>query len=145
MSAGLSVAVSPSQPPAAPGKSFAVVAQVALIALLWLGADILSRRFLPFVPSSLLGLGLALAGMACGMLRRDWLAAGADWLIGEMLLFFVPAVVAVVQYAEIIRSHGLAILIVILLSTICVMVCTAVAVDIAWRFQARNAQRKASQ
>ena len=140
MSAGLSVTVSPSPP----GQSFAVVAQVALIALLWLGADILSRRFLPFVPSSLLGLGLALAGMACGMLRRDWLAAGADWLIGEMLLFFVPAVVAIVQYAEIIRSHGLAILIVILLSTVCVMVCTAVAVDVAWRFQARNAQRRAS-
>lgn len=140
MSAGLSVTVSPSPP----GKSFAVVAQVALIALLWLGADTLSRRFLPFVPSSLLGLGLALAFMACGMLRRDWLAAGADWLIGEMLLFFVPAVVAIVQYAEIIRSHGLAILIVILLSTVCVMVSTAVAVDIAWRFQARNAQRKAA-
>ena len=140
MSAGLSVTVSPSPP----GKSFAVVAQVALIAVLWLGADILSRRFLPFVPSSLLGLGLALVFMACGMLRRDWLAAGADWLIGEMLLFFVPAVVAIVQYAEIIRSHGLAILIVILLSTVCVMVCTAVAVDVAWRFQARNAQRRAS-
>ena len=144
MSAGLSVSVSPAPRAAPPGKSFAVVAQVALIALLWLGADILSRRFLPFVPSSLLGLGLALAGMACGILRRNWLAAGADWLIGEMLLFFVPAVVAIVQYAEIIRSHGLAILIVILLSTVCVMVCTAVAVDVAWRFQARNAQRKAA-
>lgn len=144
MAAALSVTVLPTPPAAPPGKSFAVVAQVALIALLWLGADTLSRRFLPFVPSSLLGLGLALAGMACGILRRNWLAAGADWLIGEMLLFFVPAVVAIVQYAEIIRSHGLAILIVILLSTVCVMVCTAVAVDIAWRFQARNAQDKAS-
>ncbi|MBS1230059.1 MAG: hypothetical protein H6R17_3336 [Proteobacteria bacterium] len=144
MSAALSVSVSPTPPTASPGKSFAVVAQVALIALLWLGADTLSRRFLPFVPSSLLGLGLALVGMACGILRRDWLAAGADWLIGEMLLFFVPAVVAIVQYAEIIRSHGLAILVVILLSTVCVMVSTAVAVDIAWRFQARSAQRKAS-
>ena len=144
MSAALIVSVSPAPPASPPGKSFAVVAQVALIALLWLGADALSTHFLPFVPSSLLGLGLVLAGMACGMLRRDWLAAGADWLIGEMLLFFVPAVVAIVQYAEIIRSHGLAILIVILLSTVCVMVCTAVAVDVAWRFQARNAQRRAS-
>lgn len=144
MSAALSVSVSHPSPASPPRKSFAVVAQVALIALLWLGADTLSRRFLPFVPSSLLGLGLTLAFMACGILRRNWLAAGADWLIGEMLLFFVPAVVAIVQYVEIIRSHGLAILVVILLSTICVMVCTAVAVNVAWRFQARNAQDKAS-
>ena len=144
MSAALSVSVSPSPPAAPPGKSFAVVAQVALIALLWLGADALSTCFLPFVPSSLLGLGLALVFMACGILRRNWLAAGADWLIGEMLLFFVPAVVAIVQYLEIIRSHGLAILVVILLSTVCVMVCTAVAVNIAWRFQLRQGQGRAS-
>ena len=144
MSAGLSAIVLPTPPAAPPRRSCAVIAQVALIALLWLGADTLSTHFLPFVPSSLLGLGLALVFMVLGILRRSWLAAGADWLIGEMLLFFVPAVVAVVQYAEIIRSHGFAILVVILLSTICVMVCTAIAVDIAWRFQARNAQDKAS-
>jgi holin-like protein len=138
MSADLSLTVSPSS--AALRKACAVVAQVVLIALLWLGADALSRRLLPLVPSSLLGLGLALAGLGLGILRRNWLAVGADWLIGEMLLFFVPAVVALVQYADMIRNYGLAILIVILLSTICVMVCTAVAVDIAWRFQARKAQ-----
>lgn len=143
MSAGLSLTVLPTPPVAPPGKSFAVLAQVVLIASLWLGADYLSTHFLPFVPSSLLGLTLALVLMALGILRRDWLAAGADWLIGEMLLFFVPAVVAIVQYAEIIRSHGLAILVVILLSTICVMVSTAVAVNIAWHFQRRDSQGKA--
>ena len=144
MSVGLSPGVSPTPPAAAQHRSFAVVAQVALIAVLWLGADTLSRRFLPWIPSSLLGLGLALALTALGILRRDWLAAGAEWLIGEMLLFFVPAVVALVQYAEMIRSHGLAILIVIVLSTLCVMVSTAVAVDFAWRFQARHAPGRAS-
>lgn len=143
MSAGLSATVVSPPPAARSGRSGALVAQVALIALLWLGADYLSTHFLPFVPSSLLGLGLALVFMVLGVLRRSWLAVGADWLIGEMLLFFVPAVVAIVQYAEIIRSHGFAILVIILLSTICVMVCTAVAVNLAWHFQARDSQDKA--
>ena len=142
MSAGLSRSASPTPPAVALRKSCTVVAQVVLIALLWLGADAISTRFLPWVPSSLLGLGLALALTALGILRRGWLADGAEWLIGEMLLFFVPAVVALVQYAEMIRRHGLAILMVIVLSTLCVMVCTAVAVDIAWCFQARNAQER---
>lgn len=142
MSAGLSRSASPTPPAVALRKTCAVVAQVALIALLWLGADAISTRFLPWVPSSLLGLGLALALTALGILRRGWLADGAEWLIGEMLLFFVPAVVALVQYAQMIRSYGVSILLVILLSTLCVMVCTAVAVDIAWCFQARNTQER---
>lgn len=142
MSAGISQRVSPTAPAVALRKSCTVVAQVLLIALLWLGADALSKRFLPWVPSSLLGLGLALALTALGILRREWLADGAEWLIGEMLLFFVPAVVALVQYAQMIRSYGLSILLAIALSTLCVMVCTAVAVDIAWRFQARGTQER---
>lgn len=123
-------------------RSLLVFAQVALIALVWLGADFLSRHFLPQVPSSLLGMALVFVLLALGWVRREWLAAGAGWLIGEMLLFFVPAVIAVIQYSGLIRSNGLAILAVILLSTVCVMVSTALAVDLAWRFQARTEEQE---
>lgn len=125
-------------------KPCVIGAQVILIALIWLGADYLSRHFWHRVPSSLMGLSLAFLFLAFGIVRREWLASGASWLIGEMLLFFVPAVIAIVQYGAMIRSNGLAILAVILISTVCVMVSTALAVDLVWRLQTRKSPAKES-
>lgn len=129
--------------PASRAQRFIVVAsQVMLIALIWICADIVSRKFLPQVPSSLLGLGGVLALLWTRVIRRDWLAHGAGWLISEMLLFFIPAVIAIIQYPDMIRRNGLAIFVVIVGSTVCVMASTALAVDATWRLQAWYARRR---
>jgi putative effector of murein hydrolase LrgA (UPF0299 family) len=47
--------------------------------------------------------------------------AGARWLLAEMLLFFVPAVVAVVNYAQLLMVDGWRIFAVIALSTLMVL------------------------
>lgn len=112
-----------------------ISSQVMLLALIWLCADFVSRHYLPQIPSSLLGMGSVLLLLGLRLLRREWLAHGAGWLIGEMLLFFIPAVIAIIQYPDLIRRNGLAILVVILGSTVCVMVATAIAVDLTWRLQ----------
>ena len=61
---------------------------------------------------------------------------GAEWLLADMLLFFVPAVLAVLNYPEFLGLTGLKILFVILASTIAVMVTTAFVVDRAYRWRA---------
>ncbi|MFT4172306.1 MAG: CidA/LrgA family protein [Rhodocyclaceae bacterium] len=115
-----------------------------LIALIWICSDALSRHFLPQVPGSLLGLGIVLVLLGLGIVRREWLAHGAGWLISEMLLFFVPAVIAVIQYPDLIRRNGLAIFIIIVGSTVCVMASTALSVDATWRLQDWWARRRAA-
>ena len=47
--------------------------------------------------------------------------AGARWLLAEMLLFFVPAVVAVVNYTQLLMVDGWRIMLVIALSTLMVL------------------------
>ncbi len=123
-------------------KPLLVASQVTLLALIWLSADFVSRHYLPQIPSSLLGMASVLVLLACRVIRRDWLAHGAGWLISEMLLFFVPAVIAIIQYPDLIRNNGLAIMVVILGSTVCVMASTALAVDATWRLQERLARRR---
>lgn len=129
------------QPNANLRKALLVGSQIILLALIWISADFVSRHYLPQVPSSLLGLGCVLVLLALRVIRRDWLAHGAGWLISEMLLFFVPAVIGIIQYPDLIRENGLAILVVILGSTVCVMGSTALAVDLTWRMQDRFARR----
>lgn len=123
-------------------KPLLVASQVTLLALIWLSADFVSRHYLPQIPSSLLGMACVLLLLALRVIRRDWLAHGAGWLISEMLLFFVPAVIAIIQYPDLIEHNGLAIMVVILGSTVCVMASTALAVDATWRLQERFSRGK---
>ncbi len=52
------------------------------------------------------GMILMLALIVCRILPLQWVRAGARWLLAEMLLFFVPAVVAVVNYAQLLLVDG---------------------------------------
>jgi len=114
-----------------------ISSQIGLIIAIWLFATWLTNNWLHGVPPGIAGIAIALGLMALGLLRREWVADGATWLLREMLLFFVPVVVAVVQYPTLFHAHGLAILFVIVVSTALVMLATAFAVDLAWRWEKR--------
>jgi holin-like protein len=58
---------------------------------------------------------------------------GAEWLIGDMVLFFVPAVLAVLDHRELLGLVGLKVLGVILCSTIAVLGVTGLTVDLCFR------------
>jgi holin-like protein len=65
-------------------------------------------------------------------------------LLAEMLLFFVPAVVAVVNYAQLLMIEGWKIFLVIGISTVLTLGATALVVDRVYRLEQRLAARKAS-
>lgn len=124
-------------PPAPLRPLLRLVAQIGLIVLIWLAAVELSRRYLPAVPPTVSGIAIALCLLALGLLRREWIADGAGWLLREMLLFFIPVVVAILQYRDLLAGRMLAILFVILGSTAAVMLATAITVDLVWRLTQR--------
>lgn len=111
--------------------------QIGMIVLIWYVAVQLSRHWLHGIPAGIAGLAIALVLLGLGLLRREWIAEGSAWLLREMLLFFIPVVVAIMQYPDLMRQRGLAIFLVVLGSTACVMIATAFAVDLAWRCEKR--------
>lgn len=103
--------------------------QFGLLCLLWvLGQELTSLTGLP-VPGAVVGLALALVLLATKVLVLPDLARAAQWLISEMLLFFVPAVLALVGHPEFLGWVGLKVLAVIAISTVAVMVVTALVVE----------------
>src|ERR1700744_6165879 len=82
-------------------------AQIALLALFWAGGCGLARVCGAPVPGSLLGLLALLMLLASGQLDARLLERGAGWLLREMLLFFVPAVVALMAHPEFLGLTGL--------------------------------------
>lgn len=119
------------------------VFQVLLLTALWWGADWIARRYFPELPGSVFGLFLAVILLGCGILPRAWVEHGARWLLAEMLLFFIPSVVAIVKYPTLVRDYGLQIMLIVVLGTLLVMVVTAVAVDLAMRVEARFRKEEA--
>ena len=115
-------------------QSIQVFFQVVLYAGLFIFAQYLvSWLHLP-LPANLVGMILMLALIVCRILPLQWVRAGARWLLAEMLLFFVPAVVAVVNYAQRIFA-------VIALSTVMVLGTTAWVVEKVYRYEMRRLNR----
>lgn len=123
---------------------FKVVLQVVVLSCIWLSMDVLRQHFGWSMPAGLIGFGLLAAGLFSGVIKVQWLKGGTNWLLAEMLLFFVPAVLVVTEYPELIQNQGLRILAVIISSTLCVMMATAWAVDRVYRLELLLARRRSS-
>ena len=120
------------------------VLQVCLLSAIWIAMDVLRQHFGWSMPAGLIGFGLLAVGLFSGLVKARWLQGGTNWLLAEMLLFFVPAMLVVTEYPDLIRHQGLRILAVIVASTACVMGVTALAVDRVYRFELWLARRKSS-
>ncbi|WP_437615516.1 CidA/LrgA family protein [Erwinia sp. V71] len=116
--------------------------QVALYAAMFIASEqLVAWLHLP-LPANIVGMLLLLALIMLRVLPLNWVRAGSRWLLAEMLLFFVPAVVAVVNYSQLLRVEGWRICLVIAVSTLLVLGATALVVDRVYRFELWLAQRR---
>ncbi|WP_226573425.1 CidA/LrgA family protein [Mangrovibacter yixingensis] len=128
----------------APGmlQRLQVPVQVVLYAGLFVLAEYLVQWWRLPLPANLVGMLLLLGLIVTRLLPLSWVRAGARWLLAEMLLFFVPAVVAVVNYTQLLMAEGWRIVLVIMLSTVMVLAATAWVVEKVYRFEVARMSRR---
>lgn len=106
-----------------------IVLQVLFLHLfLFLGAALKEVIPLP-IPASMFGLFLLFLALFFKMIKLEWVEKGANWLLAELLLFFIPSAVGIVNYDEILSLQGAEIVGLIGISTIIVMGMTAVTAE----------------
>ncbi len=91
------------------------------------------------LPGAILGLAGLLLLLASRRLSAVSLRTGSRWLLADMLLFFIPAVLAILDHSEFFGLVGLKVLFVILASTAAVMVVTGFIVDRFYRWRSIHA------
>ncbi|KOP66075.1 holin [Bacillus sp. FJAT-18019] len=96
--------------------------QVAGFMLLSLGMDRMAKWLDWGIPGSILGIVVVFILLETKILRLEWIELGANWLLAELLLFFIPAAVGIMKYFPMLEADGLQILFVVVFSTIIVMV-----------------------
>lgn len=109
----------------------------ALIVIWWVSEALVHAVGLP-IPGGVIGMAVLLALMASGRVRMIWFRRGSADLLDHMLLFFVPATMALLDHPELFSLTGLKVLVVIFFGTLVVMVGTALAVEVCFRWRAHH-------
>lgn len=117
-----------------PQHRITLIFQLLLIVGFWVAGEVLVRATGLPVPGAIVGMLIVLALLSSGKLSLRTLQRGARWFLAEMLLFFVPAVLVVLDHPEFLGLLGLKVLAVILFGTVIVMVVTAAVMDLGYRW-----------
>ncbi|WP_436897529.1 CidA/LrgA family protein [Acinetobacter gyllenbergii] len=106
----------------------ALVKQILILAGFWLAGYVLNQKLGIPISAGILGMFLLLFCLFFKVIKMDQVAMGATFVLGELLLFFVPVVVAVVQYKSLFMTEGWQIVLSIAIGTILVMLSTCLTI-----------------
>jgi holin-like protein len=113
--------------------------QVGLLAAFWALGEALARLSGLPIPGGVIGMAIVLTLLSTGWLSPSNLRGGASWLLAEMLLFFIPTTLAVLDHREFLTVLGLKLMAVIVAGTVSVMCGTALTIDLLHRWHLRQA------
>lgn len=92
------------------------------------------------VPSSIIGMLLLTSALQCKLIRLRHVSGVADFLVGNLGFFFVPAGVALLGYFDLLKSQWVAIVGASALSTFIVIGVTGWAHQLSRRYFANHAR-----
>ncbi|AIQ71451.1 CidA/LrgA family protein [Paenibacillus graminis] len=95
--------------------------QVAGLTLFSMLVNVLTPFLHIPIPGSIIGMILLFLLLESGVIRLNWVEAGASWLLAELLLFFIPSAIGVMKYSKLLESNGLQVLAVVIVGTFAVM------------------------
>lgn len=118
--------------------------QILLLCGFWLLGESAVHLTGLAVPGGIVGMLLVLGLLLTRRVSPGSMRLGAQWFIAEMLLFFIPAVLALLGYRQLFGLLGLKILLVILVGTLSVMAVTALTVEACYRWRLAHGALRAA-
>ena len=96
--------------------------------------SIVIEHYLPFsFPASVIGMILLLLCLLTGVLKIEHVQEKADFLLGNMAFFFVPAGVSIINYFNVLKSSIFQLIVICVVSTVITFAATAYSVTLTVR------------
>lgn len=73
------------------------------------------------VPGSVIGLLLLFILLISNVLKVEWVEEGAQFFVNNLVFFFIPATVGVMNYFDLFKGKGILLIVIVLISTVLVM------------------------
>jgi holin-like protein len=119
-------------------KLLKIVAQISfLVVIAWLG-NLIARHMAWGIPGNILGIAFLFLVLELRILPLSWVETGASLLIAELVLFFIPSAVAVMQFEPLLKLNGLSFFLVITIGTLGVMLVVGIITETLMRYRARR-------
>lgn len=106
-----------------------IIVGFGIIMGFWAAGECLSVLMGHFVPGSVVGMLLLFFALLMKWVKAERIEKVAHFLTGNMTIFFIPAVMGIMDQWGVIRMNWLGWLAVIVLTTICVMAATGYTVQ----------------
>ena len=104
-------------------RFFQTTLQLAVVGLVWLVSDLMVR--------------FAHLPVSSGVIKTGMVERGAKWVLGELVFFFIPIMVSVLQYRDLLLSEGWRLVLTIAVGTALVMISTALTLNFCYRWKRR--------
>lgn len=119
-----------------------IASQISLLLMFWwLGSIIQAELHLP-VSAAVVGLFMVLIGLFSGLFKLDWIKSGSDFILGELVLCFIPCFVGLIKYKDLFIREGWQLIVAVVVGTICVMVFTAYSVHLGFKLETKLKQQR---
>lgn len=112
--------------------------QIGMLIVIWAVAESAAHRLAWPVPGSVLGLLTLWFLLGFNWVPITWIEQGADGLLNHLLLFYVPAMLAIVNRPELLSALGIKLVFAVLVGTVIVMCGTAAIVELCFRLKAHD-------
>ncbi|MBR9726555.1 CidA/LrgA family protein [Shewanella intestini] len=116
--------------------------QVCLFCIFSWACHIVAIKLNSPIPGSVIGLAVLLILLSMKLVPEKMVNNGATWLISDLLLFFIPPVVSVIKYQDILEHFGTVLLSSMLIASTIVLLGTAFTVDRLFKFEHQYRAKK---
>ncbi|HHU20109.1 MAG TPA: CidA/LrgA family protein [Bacilli bacterium] len=106
-----------------------ILLQVGLIYLFLLLAIAIKNILSIPLPATIIGLILLFLALQLKLIKLAWIEQGGRFLMVQLLLFFIPSAVGIVNYDQLLSLDGLWVVLIILTSTAIVLAATGRVVE----------------
>ena len=118
-----------------------IILQLSFLVIIWWVASVIQRTLNLPVSAGVIGLLLVLFALLSGLLKLQWIKTGSDFILGELVLLFIPCVVGIIKYKDLFLTQGWQLILAVFIGTICVMLATAYSVYFGFKLEARLKQK----
>lgn len=93
--------------------------------LSWAGNQLVERLNW-MIPGNVVGMLLLFFLLSTKLIREEWIDVSAGFLTKHLAFFFIPIAVGLLAYGDLLRTDGLALLVVLIISLVIGIIVTAV-------------------
>ena len=112
-----------------------IIFQISLLLAFWWIGSILQSLFKLPVSGAVIGLFIVLTGLLTGFFKLEWIKSGSDFILGELVLFFIPCFVGLIKYKHLLFFFFWQLIFAVFLVFFCVLVVAVFSVDLGFQFE----------